>query len=259
MSNLKEVFANKKAFIPFVVADDPDIETTVANVLTLAQNGADIVELGIPFSDPVADGPVIQKADLRAFKADVNTNVVFEIVEKIRQKSSVPIVFLTYLNIPFKYGYDKFCQRCQELDISGLVIPDAPIEEQCELKPYAEKYGVDLIPLIAPTSADRIEKIAQSATGFIYVVSSLGVTGVRDELAIQQLSETIERIKKVTDVPAAIGFGIHSSEQAGKLATIADGIIIGSAVVQIVADGGDVQKNLGEYALSIKDAISVKA
>lgn len=259
MSNLKEVFANKKAFIPFVVADDPDIETTVANVLTLAQNGADIVELGIPFSDPVADGPVIQKADLRAFKADVNTNVVFEIVEKIRQKSSVPIVFLTYLNIPFKYGYDKFCQRCQELDISGLVIPDAPIEEQGELKPYAEKYGVDLIPLIAPTSADRIEKIAQSATGFIYVVSSLGVTGVRDELAIQQLSETIERIKKVTDVPAAIGFGIHSSEQAGKLATIADGIIIGSAVVQIVADGGDVQKNLGEYARSIKDAISVKA
>lgn len=259
MSNLKEVFANKKAFIPFVVADDPDIETTVANVLTLAQNGADIVELGIPFSDPVADGPVIQKADLRAFKADVNTNVVFEIVEKIRQKSSVPIVFLTYLNIPFKYDYDKFCQRCQELDIAGLVIPDAPIEEQGELKPYAEKYGVDLIPLIAPTSADRIEKIAQSATGFIYVVSSLGVTGVRDELAIQQLSETIERIKKVTDVPAAIGFGIHSPEQAGKLATIADGIIIGSAVVQIVADGGDVQKNLGEYAQSIKDAISVKA
>lgn len=252
MSNLKKVFANKKAFIPFVVADDPDVDTTVASVLTLAQNGADIVELGIPFSDPVADGPVIQKADLRAFEAGVSTKVVFEIVEKIRQISSIPIVFLTYLNIPFKYGYDKFCHRCQELDVAGLVIPDAPIEEQGELRPFADKYGIDLIPLIAPTSDNRIEKIAQSATGFIYVVSSLGVTGVRDKLAIQQLNETIKRIKKVTDVPAAIVFGIHSPEQTAKLATIADGIIIGSAVVQIVADGGDVQRNLGEYVRSIK-------
>ena len=259
MSNLKDIFTNKKIFIPFVVADDPDIETTVQSVLTLANNGADIVELGIPFSDPVADGPVIQKADLRAFKAGVNTKIVFEIVEKIHQKSNVPIVFLTYLNIPFKYGYDKFCQRCQELKVSGLVIPDAPIEEQDELKPIAEKYGINLIPLIAPTSEDRIEKIAESATGFIYVVSSLGVTGVRDELAIQQLSNTISRIKAVTDIPAAIGFGIHSSTQAEKIAEIADGVIIGSAVVKIIADGGDVQNNLAEYAQSIKDAISVKA
>lgn len=251
MSNLKKVFANKKAFIPFVVADDPDVDTTVVSVLTLAQNGADIVELGIPFSDPVADGPVIQKADLRAFEAGVSTKVVFEIVEKIRQSSSVPIVFLTYLNIPFKYGYDKFCQRCQELGVAGLVIPDAPIEEQGELRPFAEKYGIDLIPLIAPTSDNRIEKIAQSATGFIYVI---GAIEIRDEVAIQKLNEIIKRIKKVADVPVVI----ESSGKVAKLTTIADGIIINSAVVQIIANGGDVQKNLSEYAQSIKDSMRIK-
>lgn len=260
MSKLEEVFQNKTAFIPFLVADDPDFETTVQNILTLAENGADIVELGIPFSDPVADGPVIQAADLKAFKAGVNTNRVFEIVEEVRKTSDVPIVFLTYLNIPFKYGYDKFCQRCQKLNISGLVIPDCPLEEQGEIRTFADKYDVDLIPLIAPTSGDRIEKIAANAKGFIYVVSSLGVTGVRDDLAVQQLNDTIQRIRKVTDVPVAIGFGIHSPEQAEKLATIADGIIIGSAVVKIVDAGHeDMQNELTDYVKNIKEAISVKA
>ena len=252
MTNLTEVFQNKKAFIPFVVADDPDFDTTVESILTLSKNGADIVELGIPFSDPVADGPVIQAADLRAFSAGVNTETVFEIVEKVRESSSVPLVFLTYANIPFKYGYDKFCRRCQELDVSGLVIPDLPLEEQAEI--YADEYDIALIPLIAPTSADRIEKIARNATGFIYVVSSLGVTGIRDEIAIQNLSETIARIRQVTDVPAAIGFGIHSPEQARKLSEIADGIIIGSAVVKIISEGGiDVQNQLVQYTQSIRE------
>ncbi|KRK92400.1 tryptophan synthase subunit alpha [Companilactobacillus futsaii] len=254
MTNLTEVFQNNKAFIPFVVADDPDFDTTVESILTLSKNGADIVELGIPFSDPVADGPVIQAADLRAFSAGVNTETIFEIVEKVRESSSIPLVFLTYANIPFKYDYDKFCRRCQELDISGLVIPDLPLEEQAEIKPYADEYDIALIPLIAPTSADRIEKIAQNATGFIYVVSSLGVTGIRDEIAIQNLSETIERIRQVTDLPAAIGFGIHSPEQARKLSEIADGIIIGSAVVKIISEGGtDVQNQLAQYSQSIRE------
>jgi len=259
MSNLAVVFQNKKVFIPFVVADDPDIETTVKSVVTLAENGADIVELGIPFSDPVADGPVIQKADLRAFKAGVRTEVVFDIVKKIREQTQVPLVFLTYLNIVFKYGYSEFCQRCQKLGVSGLVIPDLPLEEQEEIRPSADKFGIDLIPLIAPTSEGRIEKIAEHASGFIYVVSSLGVTGVRDDIAKQKLSETIQRVRKVTNVPTAIGFGIHSPEQAETLAGIADGIIIGSAVVQIISEGGtDLQDKLAEYTRSIKDAISVK-
>ena len=259
MTNLKEVFANKKAFIPFVVADDPNFDTTVDSIITLAENGADIVELGIPFSDPVADGPVIQDADLRAFAAGVNTDVVFDIVEKARQKTDVPIIFLTYLNIAFKYGYEAFCQKCQDLNITGLVIPDLPFEEQDELQPIATKHNIDLIPLIAPTSGDRIEKIAKRATGFIYMVSSLGVTGVRNDFS-KELSETIDRIKKVTDVPVAIGFGIHSPEQAEKLSQISDGIIIGSAVVKLIANNSDnTQEELAEYARSIKDAITIKA
>lgn len=259
MTNLKQIFSNKKAFIPFLVADDPNFDTTVESIITLAENGADIVELGIPFSDPVADGPVIQDADLRAFASGVNTDVVFDIVEKARQKTDVPIIFLTYLNIAFKYGYEKFCQKCQTLNISGLVIPDLPYEEHIELKPTANKYDIDLIPLIAPTSGDRIEKIAKTATGFIYMVSSLGVTGVREDFSAQ-LQNTIERIKQVTDVPVAIGFGIHSPKQAEELSAISDGVIIGSAVVKIIAKNtANTQQDLADYATSIKNAIAVKA
>ena len=259
MSNLKPVFENKKAFIPFVVADDPDFDTTVNSIVTLAENGADIVGLGIPFSDPVADGPVIQDADLRAFAQGVNTDIVFDIVKKAREKTDVPIIFLTYLNITFKYGYEEFCTKCESLNITGLVIPDLPYEEQDELKPIANAHGIDLIPLIAPTSGDRIEKIAESATGFIYMVSSLGVTGVREDFS-KQLQSTIERIKKVTDAPVAIGFGIHSPEQAAELSQNSDGIIIGSAVVKLIAKNTDsTQTELANYAQSITDAISIKA
>ncbi|WP_338216805.1 tryptophan synthase subunit alpha [Companilactobacillus muriivasis] len=254
MTNLKEVFADKKVFIPFVVADDPDVETTVQSILTLAENGADIIELGVPFSDPVADGPVIQKADLRAFEAGVNRNVVFEIVEKVRQNSDVPIIFDTYLNIPFKYGYDKFCQKCQELNVDGLIIPDAPIEEQAELKPFADKYGIDLIPTVAPTSAGRIEKLAQVAEGFIYVISIFGEAGVSDELATQQLQATVQQIRAVSDVPI-----ITATEQIEKVADLVDGVLIENAVVKIIAAGGDVQKNLKEYAGDIKNNLSIKA
>lgn len=254
MTNLKEVFADKKVFIPFVVADDPDVETTVQSILTLAENGADIIELGVPFSDPVADGPVIQKADLRAFAAGVNRNVVFEIVEKVREISDVPIIFDTYLNIPFKYGYDKFCQKCRELNVAGLIIPDAPIEEQAELKPFADKYGIDLIPTVAPTSAGRIEKLAQAAEGFIYVISIFGATGVSDEMATQQLQATVQQIRGVSDVPI-----VTATEEVEKAAGLVDGILIENAVVKIIAAGGDVQKNLKEYAVNIKNNLAIKA
>ncbi|MQS89223.1 tryptophan synthase subunit alpha [Companilactobacillus mishanensis] len=259
MSKLKKVFENKKAFIPFIVADDPDFDTTVESVVTLAENGADIVELGIPFSDPVADGPVIQDADLRAFKAGVNTDVVFDIVKKIRERTDVPLVFLTYLNIAFKYGYEEFCAKCQSLGVLGLVIPDLSLEEQGELKGIANNHDVDIIPLVAPTSGDRIEAIAESATGFIYMVSSLGVTGVREDFS-KQLSTTVDRIKKVTDVPVAIGFGIHSPEQAEELSEFSDGIIIGSAVVKMIDEGKPtLQNDLANFAQGIKQAITVKA
>ncbi len=233
MTNLSNIFKNKKAFIPFIVADDPDFDTTVANIVALANGGADIVELGIPFSDPVADGKVIQAADLRAFAAGVDTETVFKIVEAARQQTDVPIVFLTYLNIVFKHGYEAFCKQCQRLNISGLVIPDLPYESRGEIVPIADKYGVDIIPLVAPTSGHRIEKIAKAASGFVYVVSSEGITGERNSF-YNGIADLVKEIKKYTDVPAAIGFGIHTPEQAKHMASISDGVIIGSAIVDIV-------------------------
>lgn len=250
MNKLEEVFKNKKAFIPFVVADDPNFDATVKNILTLADNGADIIELGIPFSDPVADGPIIQAADLRAFDAGVNTEVVFDIVKKVRESTDIPIIFLTYTNIVYKFGYEKFCQKCYDLNISGLVIPDLPLEEQSDLEKVADEYDISLIQLIAPTSGERIAKIAAHAKGFIYMVSSMGVTGKREDFS-NELGSTIEEIRKVTDVPIAIGFGIHSAQQAKALSEIADGIIIGSAVVEII----DAGKDLISYSKEISQAI----
>lgn len=258
MSNLKAVFANQKAFIPFVVANDPDFDSTVKNVVALAKGGADIVELGLPFSDPVADGPVIQAADIRALKADPDLpmDTLFDIVVEIRKQTDVPLAFLTYLNVVFQYGYEAFTARCDELDIRGLVIPDMPYEERGEIVPFAERHNIDLVPLITPTSADRIEKIAKAATGFIYVVSSLGVTGERSEFA-NDLGALIDRIKAVTDVPTAIGFGIHTPEQAAEMTSIADGAIVGSACVNIVAENGaDAPAKLTEYAQQMKAAIT---
>ncbi|AFR22924.1 tryptophan synthase subunit alpha [Lactobacillus helveticus] len=256
MSNLSEIFKNHKAFIPFVVADDPDFDTTVKNVVALANAGADIVELGIPFSDPVADGPVIQAADLRAFDAKVRTKTVFEIVEAARKQTDVPIVFLTYLNIVFKYGYDAFLKRCADLDVSGLVIPDLPYESRDEIVPIAEKYNIDIIPLITLTSGHRIEKIAKSASGFIYVVSSLGITGERNEF-FNGLKDLVANIKQYTDVPTAIGFGVHTPEQARTMAEIADGVIIGSAIVDIVAkEKQQAPAAVGKFTKQIREAVN---
>lgn len=255
MTNLSDVFTNHKALIPFVIADDPDFDGTVANVVALANAGADIVELGIPFSDPVADGPVIQAGDLRAFKQAVTPAKIFDIVAEIRKQTQVPLVFLTYINIPFKYGYEAFCKKCQELGVSGLVVPDLPYESRDEIVPIAEKYDVDIIPLITPTSADRIPKIAKAATGFIYMVSSLGVTGTRESFA-NDLSEVVQLIRANTDVPVAVGFGIHTPDQAREMAQLADGAIVGSAMVKLVEEyGREAPEKLADYAKTLRNAI----
>ncbi|MTV83173.1 tryptophan synthase subunit alpha [Secundilactobacillus folii] len=257
MSKIAEVFKNHKAFIPFIAANDPDFQGTVNNVVALAKGGADLVEIGIPFSDPVADGPVIQAADIRALKADPDLpmDTIFDMVAEIRKQTAIPLAFLTYLNIVFQYGYEAFTKRCTELGIDGLVIPDMPYEERGELAPIAAKHDVDLIPLVTPVSGDRIEKIAKAATGFIYVVSSLGVTGERSEFA-NDLSDLVARIRKVTDVPTAIGFGIHTAEQAAEMAQIADGAIVGSACVNIVAEYGEqAPTKLQDYTKQMKAAV----
>ena len=216
MSKIKEAFARGKAFIPFVTCGDPDLETTARLVREMAARGADLIELGIPFSDPTAEGPVIQGANIRALSGGVTTDRIFALVEELRRDVSIPLVFMTYANVVYSYGAERFISTCQRIGIDGLILPDLPFEEKDEFLPVCRKYGVDLISLIAPTSADRIAMIAKEAEGFIYIVSSLGVTGVRSEITTD-ISKLVSVIRENTDIPCAVGFGISTPEQAAKM------------------------------------------
>ncbi len=255
MSNIAEAFRNGKAFIPFITCGDPDLETTAAVVRAAVANGADLIELGIPFSDPTAEGPVIQEANLRALQGGVTTDKIFDLVRELRTDVTVPMVFMTYANVVFSYGAEKFISICKEIGIDGLILPDLPFEEKEEFLPLCEEYGVDLISLIAPTSENRIAMIAKEAKGFIYLVSSLGVTGVRSEIKTD-LQSIVNVIRANTDTPVAIGFGISKPEQAAKMAGISDGAIVGSAIIKILAEHGrDAASYVGEYVKSMKDAV----
>ena len=255
MTEIAKAFENGKAFIPFITCGDPDLETTAKVVREAVANGADLIELGIPFSDPTAEGPVIQGANIRALKGGVTTDKVFDLVRELRQDVTVPMVFMTYANVVFSYGADKFISTCKEIGINGLILPDLPYEEKDEFLPQCKKYGVDLISLIAPTSENRIAMIAKEADGFIYLVSSLGVTGTRSEINTD-LKSIVDVIRQNSSVPCAIGFGISTPEQAKKMADIADGAIVGSAIIKIIEQyGKDAPKYVGEYVKSMKDAI----
>lgn len=255
MSNIAKAFENGKAFIPFITCGDPDLETTAAAVRKMVKNGADLIELGIPFSDPTAEGPVIQGANIRALKGGVKTDKVFGLVRELRTDVTVPMVFMTYANVVFSYGAEKFISTCAEIGIDGLILPDIPFEEKEEFLPLCKKYGVDLISLIAPTSENRIGMIAKEADGFIYLVSSLGVTGERSEIKTDLLS-IVKIIRDNTNVPCAIGFGISTPEQAKSMADISDGAIVGSAIVKLLEQYGTAApKYIGEYVKKMKDAI----
>lgn len=238
MSKIKNAFQKKNAFIPFLTAGDPNLDKTYEYILKMEEAGAALIEIGIPFSDPIAEGPVIQAANVRALAKGCTTDKVFEMVAKVREKTNIPLVFLTYLNPVFKYGYERFLARCKETGVDGLIIPDMPFEEKGELKEIADNYDVDVISLIAPTSKERIETIAKEATGYIYVVSSMGVTGMRNEIKTN-VKEIVSHIKKVTDVPVAIGFGINKKEQADEFLQYADGVIVGSAIVKLIEKHGE--------------------
>ena len=255
MSKIRDAFKNGKAFIPFITCGDPDLVTTAEAVREAARNGADLIELGIPFSDPTAEGPVIQGANIRALRGGVNTDMIFSFVCGLRQDVTIPMVFMTYANVVFSYGAEKFISTCAEIGIDGLILPDIPYEEKDEFLPICRKYGVDLISLIAPTSANRVSMIAKEAEGFIYLVSSLGVTGVRNEINTD-LQSIVKIIRENTDVPSAIGFGISTPEQAKMMTDIADGAIVGSAVVKLLEQyGKDAPKYIGEFVKSMKDAV----
>lgn len=255
MSRIKQAFADGKAFIAFLTAGDPTADKTVEYILAMEAAGADLVEIGIPFSDPTAEGVVIQDANIRALSAGMTTEGVFDIVRRVREKSQIPLVFLTYINPVYHYGYDAFFQKCQELGVDGIILPDMPYEEKEELSDVAAAHDVDVISLIAPTSEQRIQKIAKEAVGFIYVVSSMGVTGMRGEISTD-LASILASIREVTDLPAAIGFGINTPQQAAQMAQVADGAIVGSAIVKIIERyGANAREPLMTYVSEMKAAI----
>ena len=255
MSNIKRAFENGKAFIPFITCGDPDLETTAASVRAAVENGADLIELGIPFSDPTAEGPVIQGANIRALSGGVTTDKIFDFVRDLRRDIKVPMVFMTYANVVFSYGAERFISTCRDIGIDGLILPDLPFEEKEEFLPICHKYEVDLISLIAPTSENRISMIAKEAEGFLYIVSSLGVTGTRSEIKTD-LASIVEVVRQNTDIPCAIGFGISTPEQAKKMSDISDGAIVGSAIIKILSQyGKEAPKYVGEYVKSMKDAM----
>ena len=255
MSKIFQAFANGKAFIPFITCGDPNLETTAACVRAAVANGADLVELGIPFSDPTAEGVVIQDANTRALKGGVTTDKIFDLVRDLRRDVEVPMVFMTYANVIFSYGAEKFISTCAEIGIDGLILPDLPFEEKGEFLPTCKRYGVDLISLIAPTSENRIAMIAREAQGFVYIVSSLGVTGVRSEIKTD-LTSIVAAVRANTKIPCAVGFGISTPAQAKKMADISDGAIVGSAIIKIIAKyGEEAPKFVGEYVKSMKDAL----
>lgn len=256
MSKIKQAFANGKAFIAFITCGDPDLETTAAAVRAAVENGADLIELGIPFSDPTAEGPVIQGANIRALAGGVTTDRIFDFVRALRRDVRVPMVFMTYANVVFSYGAEKFISACQQIGMDGLILPDLPYEEKDEFQPLCSQYGIDLISLIAPTSADRIAMIAKEAEGFLYIVSSLGVTGTRSAITTD-LSAIMSLVRQNTEIPCAIGFGISTPEQAKKMAALSDGAIVGSAIIKLLAQyGKDAPQHIGAYVKSMKEAVA---
>lgn len=256
MSNTAKAFENGKAFIPFVTAGDPNLSVTEEIILAMVKAGADLIEIGIPFSDPVAEGPTIQEADLRALSAGTTTDKIFDMVAQLRNKTDIPIAFMTYMNPIYVYGTERFCAKCAELKIDALIVPDVPYEEKLEISSYCEKYDIDVISLIAPTSHNRIRAIAKDAKGFIYCVSSMGVTGVRKEITTN-VGEMTELVREVSDTPTAIGFGISTPMQAKEMAKYADGVIVGSAIVKICAEHGEkCVPYIYDYVKQMKNAMN---
>ncbi len=240
---------NEKALITYVTSGDPDLDTTYNLVLEKERAGADIIELGIPYSDPLADGPVIQRASERALKSGTNIDSVFQLVKRIREKTEIPLVFLVYFNAVYRYGMERFLENCREYGVDGLIIPDLPMEERKEINELMKDYPIDLIPLVAPTSEDRIKEVVSEGNGFVYCISSNGVTGTRSEFQVD-LEEFMNKIKKYTTLPLAIGFGISDEETVRNLKGICDGVIVGSAIIKKIEEGikeGNIENRVFEF------------
>ena len=252
---IAEAFANGKAFIPFLTCGDPSLEVTEQLIYAMEEAGADLIELGIPFSDPTAEGPVIQAANVRALSGGVTTDKIFDMVKRLRQNTKIPMVFMTYANVVFSYGTERFIQKAASLGMDGLILPDVPFEEKEEFDSVCKKYGLDLISLIAPTSHERITQIAKEAEGFVYCVSSLGVTGMRSAITTD-IGAMVQLVKAAKDIPCAVGFGISTPEQAAAMAAKSDGAIVGSAIVKLCGQyGKDCVPYVAAYVKEMKDAL----
>lgn len=252
---IAEAFENGKAFIPFVTCGDPSLEVTEQIVYAMAEAGADLIELGIPFSDPTAEGPVIQAANVRALAGGVTTDKIFDLVVRIRQKTDIPMVFMTYANVVYSYGTERFIAKAAEIGMNGLILPDVPFEEKGEFDSVCKAHGLDLISLIAPTSHERITRIAKEAEGFVYCVSSLGVTGMRSSITTD-IGAMVSLVKAAKDIPCAVGFGISTPEQAGEMAAKSDGAIVGSAIVKLCEKyGADCVPHVKEYVAAMKEGV----
>lgn len=253
--NIERAFDHGKAFVAFVTCGDPDLDTTKKIILALERAGCDLIELGIPFSDPTAEGPVIQEANERALSNGCTTDDVFEMIKEVRKETSIPMVFMTYANVVFHYGTEKFCQKMVDTDMSGMILPDVPYEEKDEFETVCHQYGLDFIRMIAPTSHDRIKMIAKDAQGFLYCVSSLGVTGTRSKITTN-VNEMVDIVRSVSDIPCGIGFGISTPEQAKKMTEKADAAIVGSAIIKIIAKyGKEAPDHVEAYVRSMVEAI----
>lgn len=272
--HIRRAFADGKAFIPFITAGDPDLETTERLVYAMDEAGADLIELGIPFSDPTAEGPVIQAANERALAGGVTTDKIFDMAARIRERTDVPLVFMTYANVVYAYGGEtaraserrddekaiiggtrRFMEKMRQAGMDGLILPDVPFEEKGEFAGIAEENGLDFISLIAPTSHERIVDIARDAQGFVYCVSSLGVTGMRDTITTD-IGAMVRLVKEAKDIPAAVGFGISNPQQARKMAAQSDGVIVGSAIVRMIAEHGrDAVEPVAEYVREMKGVV----
>lgn len=252
---IAEAFANGKAFIPFLTCGDPSLEVTEQLIYAMGEAGADLIELGIPFSDPTAEGPVIQAANVRALSGGVTTDKIFDMVKRLRQNTKIPMVFMTYANVVFSYGTERFIQKAASLGMDGLILPDVPFEEKEEFDSVCKKYGLDLVSLIAPTSHERITQIAKEAEGFVYCVSSLGVTGMRSAITTD-IGAMVQLVKAAKDIPCAVGFGISTPEQAAAMAAKSDGAIVGSAIVKLCGQYKEAcVPYVKEYVKSMKDAV----
>ena len=253
--NIKKAFGKGKAFILFITCGDSSLEVTERIVYAMEEAGADLIELGIPFSDPTAEGPVIQAANVRALSGGVTTDKIFDMVRRIRQKTSIPMVFMTYANVVYSYGTERFAKAAAEIGMDGLILPDVPFEEKEEFAIPFKEHGLDLISLIAPTSHERIAMIAKEAEGFLYCVSSIGVTGTRSEFTTD-FDEFFGVIKKNATIPCAVGFGISGPEQAKKMSTYCDGVIVGSAIVKLISQyGKESSEKVYEFTKSLRDAL----